>query len=507
MSPPKLLRAQNLFLKHGQTILALFLLIAAGFALLRLVNLRADMPSYVTWSNTLFTDEGIYARNAGWLVLTGNWYVEGDYNTAINYPIYFVLQVITFKLFGVNFESVRALSAVSALATIGTVWLSVQRRAGNRAAVVTVLLISTNFLFFAFSRYGQADMPMLLLVVLSLACFLLGNKPPTVFLTGVSGFLLLLALLTKTSAAFAVPILFLLVWQQQKNLKARLAHTAVLISVLGLGFILYRLFLVAPYFVDYQRVSAPLAERFQFGLQDIIFQFWKQIRVGQSVLGRMLYALALLTGTLLFIFSKVLRENLLFRTALYWIIGSFLMLSLTYYQPPRYFSHLVIPFGITLGLGIDHLLRSQKLRLIGYFILGLIIIVGLQGGLKIVNYISSPQYSMFQMANDIRQQAALDEVKSPLLIGNIAGNVSLANEMLSVGAHFDDNPKLNPNFPLERYLPTHFVSQGPVIARIEERFQKAGFQLEFIKKYDVLNNYRGKPVYLYRVIRITQDNS
>ena len=500
MSPSQKLLTQNRVLKYEPIILGVFLLMIAGFAILRLVNLRADMPSYITWSNTFFTDEGIYARNASWLVLTGNWYVEGDFNTAINYPIYFVLQVIVFKLFGVNFESVRALSAVSALASIGIVWLIVQRRVGHRAAVVTILLISTNFLFFTFNRYGQADMPMILFVVLSLACLLLGSATPSIVLTALSGFLLLLALLTKTSAAFAIPVILLLVWQQQKSMKARLTHTAVLLSILGLGLVLHRLLLVDPYIVDYQRVRGILAERFRIGIQDIFLQFWQQIRIGQSAIGGMFYGLALITGLLLFIRSRKLRENLLFLAALYWVIFTFLMLSCSFYQPPRYFSHLVIPFSIILGLGLDHLLRKKRFRLLGYLMLGLILLICLHGSFKIIRYISSPQYSVYHMADDIRRQVEFEGVKSPLLIGHIAGNVSLANGMLSVGSHFDDDStdkSTLKDFPLKRHRPTHFVTQGAVAEKVNQYFQKAGYHLTLIRKYDVLN--QKKQVYFYRV--------
>lgn len=494
----KLLIAHGHISKYERAILAFFLLVAAGFALLRLIDLRADMPSDITWSQTFYTDEGIYARNAAMLVSTGNWYVETDYNTAINYPIYFVLQVIFFKLFGVNLEAARLLSVVSTLATIGTIWWMVYRFVGSRAAAITVLLISTNFFFFVHSRYGQADMPMTLFIVLSLACLLLKRAKWEIWLTAVSGLLMVFAILTKTTAIFAVPILLFLIWQQYTTRRSRVTHSAILVGIIGFGLALHRLLLVKPYFLDYRRVSAILLSRINNTFNEIAYSFWTAIKGGVCI-GSVLYISALIVGVLLFISFSSIRQNIIFRIALLWHVFSWLILSVSSYQPSRYFSHLVIPVAIILGIGIDHLLQTERIRILGYVMLGLVLFSSLEGVFKITQYLSSAEHSLYQTANDVRRQIESEGTESPLLVGHIAGNISLANDLLSVGAHFAQE---NEDFRLEKHRPTHFVELGPVSKKAEQLFAEAGYTLEFLKKYDVLNNYsRGKQVYFYRLIK------
>jgi len=492
-------------LKVQQTIFLLFALIAVAFALLRFVNLSADMPTNITGSGTLYTDEGIYGRNAAWFVSTGGWYVPGDFNTAVNYPIYFVLQVIVFKLWGVNFEAIRTLSVLSALGVISIVGFIVKRFTSNQAAIITILLISTNFLFFAFSRYGQADMPMLLCVVLSFTCLLLSHSTPKLIFTVFSAIFLLFALLIKTSAAFAFPVLVLLIWHQQKTTKERLIHLATLTGILGVALLCYRLFLIQPYLDEYLKVSAPLRDRINVSFTSLLQQLehlLKQILAGEAAIGPMFYAAALITGFCLFVDSKNLRRNWVFRIALSWIIFYCLMLSVSFYHPPRYFSILVIPISIMLSISSDYLLRNKRFHRIGYLSLGLISWVGFQGSFNIVPYLASPQYTMYQVADDINKNIAAEGINSPLLIGHMAGNISLASEILSVGAHLDDDEGFNEDFPIEQYLPTHFISLGEANENIVDKFKKASYRLYLLGIHDVLDNYKGKKVYLYRVMKI-----
>lgn len=510
MSRLGMLIPRERLLKYERAILVVILLVAVGIALLRLLNLGADMPIGITRSHTFYTDEGIYARNAAMLVSEGNWYVKGDYNSAVNYPLYFVLQVIVFKLFGVNLETLRALSAVSALAIICTVWLIVQRHAGNRAAAIAVLLISTNFLFFAYSRFGQADMPMILFIVLSLACLLLGSTTPNIASTALSGLLMLFAILTKTYAVFAVPVLLFLIWQQNKTMRRRVVHIAVLAGVLCIGLAIYYVFLFEPYRLDYYRVSGPLLIRKAKGLRGIANAFTLALKqfIGLdcdgACFGRLFCTSALIGGPLLFIFSSSLRQNIVFRTALLWLAFGLLMLSSTNYQPSRYFSHLVIPCGIILGVGVDHLLRGNQTRLLGYVMLGLVFFTCFRGTFEIVQYVSSPRYSLYEMGNSIRKEIDSEAVKSPLLLGHIAGTVSLTNSMLSVGGLFDHE---NVDFRINQFLPTHFLELGPASKNANKLFAEANYKLKFLRQYDVFDNYGGKPVYFYRVISLKPNSN
>ena len=489
--------------KKAKAILGFFLLITAVLTLLRLVNLDADMPSNITSSATLYGDEGTYASNALKYFYTGNWYVIGDFNYPVHYPVYFVLEVIVFKLFGASFETVRAISAVSAVLVIFTIWLIVQPRVSNLAAAITTFLISSNYLFFAFSRYGQADIPTLLFVVLSLACLLLGKTTPASWRTILSALLLVCAILTKTTAVFAIPVLLVLIWQQQQTAKNRAIHLAIFLGIISLIFTVYYILLVKPYFADYQRIATSLKYRFYNTVNAILLSFWKQFKFGSYKISRLVYASALISGLFLLVSWKEIRDKLLVMISLVWLASGSFVLSLSSYQPPRYFSHLVVPLAILVGIGIDHLIRVNRVKemcIIGYLMLGIVLFASLQGIVKITQYMVSPQYSMYRMSEDIHRQIEAEKIPLPLLLGSIGQNVTLANGLPSVGGAFVYG--LDTDLLLKYHHPTHYLTLGPVVNSRSYILTKAGYQLKLIKKYDVLNNYvEGRQVHLYQMLK------
>lgn len=471
--------------------------IALGFIFLRLVNLNADMPSNITWSETLYTDEGIYARNAVWFAASGNWYVKGDLNTSINYPVYSLLQALVFKIFSVGYHSLRAISAVSAIASSGLTGFIVKRFSGNRAAAIALLILSTNFLFFAFSRYGQADMLMILLVLSSIACLLLQRVK--ISSTALSGIFAILAMLTKTSAVFVIPVLLVLIWSTEGSPQRRRIHTAILIGITGLGLGLYHIFLVQPFYEDYQLVLAPLRGRMSLYPQDLIAQFLMQMRRGQAAVGLPLYILTILAVIPFFKRPQMLKGNLCLLASFAWLVFGCLMLSTSSYHPPRYFSILVIPFSMIIGIATDSLLSVRGFKILNYLITGIIIATVATGCIRILGYMAYPNYSIYDVANTVKADIWKTKAASPLLIGHASGNVSLANGILSVGAHFDDQTELMSDFPIERYSPTHFISLMEANSRVRQDFMEAGFVLKFLSKCEVIDSYKDKSFYVYRV--------
>lgn len=131
--------------------------------------------------------------------------------------------------------------------------------------------------------------------------------------------------------------------------------------------------------------------------------------------------------------------------------------------------------------------------------LGIVLFASSQGMVKIAQYMASPQYSMYQMADDIYQQIQTEGISSPLLLGGMSGNVTLANGIPSVGAMFGYS--LDTGLLLNYHRPTHYVELAPVSKDANYILTKAGYQLKLIKKYDVLNNYvESRQVHLYQMI-------
>ena len=108
--------------------------------------LTADFPNYSPWmiDQAKFTDEGWWANAAVMHVLTGSWYVAGDYNPAVDLPVWPVLLSGLFRFTGVSVAAARALNVGLSIATLGVVFALVRRYCRLNAAtpaLIAVLLI------------------------------------------------------------------------------------------------------------------------------------------------------------------------------------------------------------------------------------------------------------------------------------------------------------------------------------------------------------------------------
>ena len=90
-------------------LLALWLVVIAGFAVLHALNLTADFPNHSPWLSdwAKYTDEGWYGNAAIRAHLFGNWYMPGDFNPAVAVPVWQFLEWILFFFTGVTVEAAR----------------------------------------------------------------------------------------------------------------------------------------------------------------------------------------------------------------------------------------------------------------------------------------------------------------------------------------------------------------------------------------------------------------
>jgi len=211
------------------------ILLAASALLLALhyVHLKADFPHYSPWPDPArVTDEGWYAGAAVRQILSGQWFLPGDFNPAVALPVFPALVYATFRLTGVSVVALRALNVSCFGATLIVLWLLVRRYANPLAAAAAVFLCACCPFYYAYSRLGIVE-PLLafesLLVLLAASYLTLDSSRLRLFLTSaIVGVLLALMVFTKTTGLCLYPAAFYLMLSRCGfNLRRFLAPAAL----------------------------------------------------------------------------------------------------------------------------------------------------------------------------------------------------------------------------------------------------------------------------------------
>ena len=205
------------------------------FALVRFINLSADFPVGIASPGLIYTDEGWWTRNAVSLVREGSWYLDDGYNPIVNLPTVPLLQSLWLKVFGVSLASARALSATCTVILSGLVYLIVRREIKSDLALLAPLIILCNYPVFVYGRLALSEMPMMVLVLISL-WLAIDPSPNQKLITPqfsthlpiiLSALFLALAILAKTTAVFALPMIFLLISLHKGTIRDRVRKNII----------------------------------------------------------------------------------------------------------------------------------------------------------------------------------------------------------------------------------------------------------------------------------------
>ncbi len=480
---------------HRWLSAALFVVIAF-FLALRFVSIEADFPAGITRSGMLYTDEGWYTNAAIRHHLGGQWNLEGDFNPIVNMPVGQLIQAGVFKAFGMSLATARiCVAAFYVLLVLGTYHLTRRWNDSLTASWVALLLAASYFLF-AYSRLAILEIVMLSLVVGSLVlASSFGHRRRLAVALG-SGLILALAVLTKSTALFALPALLYLLSARAEATREKvwLAGAAGLTCVA----IVAAHNLLASYLyphdfayfrevnLDSRLVTSPLrAARNVFGA----------LKHAQ-IIAPIVYPIALLGSTLLFVFSKRFRDSVLVRVSLLWLAAYFALLGLVSYHPPRYFLPLTLPIALLFGVAFATL--CQRLDRRPAVVLAVVLLVGIVSfnGRKILTYMLEPKFSFVGMARDVAQEIRGDKTDgSGVLIGNFADSISLETGLPSINSSLGTGDL---EWKLERYRPSHYITLGNEPA-VEETLDRC-YHRQKISEWSVFGNYhRGRKVMLFKL--------
>ena len=480
-----------------QKVLSIILfLIVVFFLFLRFVHLNADFPLGITWSGVLFTDEGWYANAALRQYISGNWYLAGDFNPAINMPLGHILHGFTFSIFGIGLSSVRTTVVVFFILLVVATALLVRRHYGVFAALLTTLLLVTNYVVFAYSRLGVMELIASSFVVYGLLAA--GNYKkdgaglPRLLLASV---LIGAAVLTKNTMVFAVPLLGYLAWHHGRNHKESFAFLGVTIiltlSVIGGYQIAARaLFPEDTAYFAQLNLDSRMHESFLqwlFRIPRVIF--------GVKTLGTGFITFSVLMTAVTLIISDRYRRHPLIHTLVGYIVFYIALLSLLAYSPPRYYLPLIVPFAAMCAISClvlrESLYKSKWSSVSGASIAPLIMVFVLSfcGSWRIASYLSDPSYSFYQMAQEVgsiikERESTVSEV---VLFGHIADSVSIESGTFPINTRLGTSTL---DWKLRKYRPQYLILHTD--EEVLDAVKSNGGYVEELASWDIYGNYYGR---------------
>jgi len=473
---------------------------------LRMATLLFDFPPGIDWSGDLYSDEGWYAQGAINQHISGQWYVAGDYNTIVNVPVFHLVQAFSFSLLGMSLAAARVTAVMFGLLLAIIAYNLVRQACSERAALAAALLLSANFYLFAYSKLAILELPMTALVLL---CMLLALSAPR--LNGGSaallGMLYGLALMTKTTASFALPALLFLVWLKPGTGQRKAMACAGFLA--GIGLLYGGYFLWANHFYpqDYAYFNEEfLTPRLTWTVSYLVYTAGRIVWNGKLV-DALVYPLTVVLVPLGLVLLRRFRTNPLVMAVLLCLAGYFTILMTRGYLPPRYYQPIAVLvtllLGILLGMvweGTGELLlprrfvpRSDNLRLAALFVLAMACAWGFG---RQANYALTPKFTYINMVHDIQQRMTASGVKQPLILGWIAHNISLETGVPALNSKYGTRDIA---WKMQTYHPNFYIALGSETPE-RDQIEAAGGQLELLATYDVLSNYYGgRPVNFYRL--------
>ena len=194
-----------------QTPTRLFWALLVGIILLRLLTLGA----YPLLDPT----EGRYAEIPREMIQTGNWIVPQLHDGKPflgKPPLMFWSTAISYEIFGINEFSARLPSFIFTLLTGFLVYLFARSFYGRTYAILTVMVLSTTFLFYLYSGYVAVDPALLVTVTLSMVSLPFALRNPKTRRGKIWGYLFFsglgLSLLAKGLIGPVVILFPLFVW-------------------------------------------------------------------------------------------------------------------------------------------------------------------------------------------------------------------------------------------------------------------------------------------------------
>ena len=474
--------------------IALLLLASAVLLGLRLAQPGADFPPGITTSGDLYADEGLHASAAVHRLTRGEWILPGDFNPVVLMPVMEVVQAAAFAVAGMSLATARAVDFMFLVLLAVAFFVLVRRLSSSLVAAAALALVLSNFVLYAFSRLALLEVPMMAMLVATLAVARSSRIQRRELAGGaLVGLGLALAVLTKATALFAFPVvLAALAWRPGERPRWRGAAAALVAS--GLVLLVHQVIVRGFFATDYACVMAANIKVSASPLQ------WarnlKHVLRQSLVVERWLFVGALPIGALAFALSSDFRRHPLVIGALLWVASYLGLLSLSTYNAPRYDIVFVPPVCLLLVLAVAALAAVPRWRGVAALVAVFLVWRGAAGGWRMGDYLAHPRWSYRDMAADVRARVRASPDVPATLLGHIACQVGLAADLACVD---DTLGSRDLAWRLDHDPPGWWVTLG-IDPKTKALLDSRG-SVELVATYHVFGDYYlgRQPVHLFRL--------
>ena len=498
----------NRFIRPGRRrglLYCLWLAAVVAFYALHFVHLAADFPSHSPWSDwAKYTDEGWYLNAATRHFFSGHWYLAGDFNPAVALPVWPLLNALLFHFTGAGILASRALVIAVFGVTLAATYLFVRRHCGRAVAYVVLSFAVTSPFLFAFGRLAIVEPLLLCLLAVAL---LLADHAATFrkavgryLLLILLGLLLVLMLLTKTTAVVLYPAIGYVLWQRLRVSGRAVYRHILLVAIVALaGFALYYAAVVhSPYLVDYRYLFSanqfPRPTSLKGMLVDLRFslQGFLQMDAGLSVA-----AAAVLLASC-FRPLRMLWRNPVYVSAVAAIGGNFFFVFWRNYQPPHYYLFAPVAMGMMIALGSARamLLPAPAVRYAPAALVAILIAVNAWSTVHIATH---PQYTLQSAADSVARYIDQHPSGRRLLLSESGDQISLMTGLPAMGDDFGTIPLHEEIAALDPGWFAAWTTVDPkTLAEIHLRSH-----LQKVAAYEVMDDPRRNLLVLYRLVPLT----
>ena len=463
-------------MKRARALYALW--IAAIFALcgLHFVHVLADFPNHSPWMDyAKYTDEGWYSSAAMRWILTGHWYLRGDFNPAVAVPAWPLLLAAIFRVTGVSLGAARLAALTIFGLNLLLSYCILRTRAARWVALLAVTVLAANPFLYAFSRLAILEP---LAVCLLLLSWLLALEVPRAsgwkrgLLLIANGLLLCLLVLTKTTGLCLVPsTLFLVAAARGFRRRAALPDLAIVMASATAPWCAWYFLLVGPhyrsdyqYFFEVNRWPQPTTLSGHFAAYWYALHGALWISPVLCVTAVALLALALIpqragdNAAFATPAAGPMRCHPLATASLLAVAGTIFLIGIENHPQPRYYQMVIYPVALLLAPGTANLLdraRTIPLRLAGTAGLAVVVGVCVAGAAQIVGYARRPQYTWLNAAAGVARYIDTHPAPNHLLLSISGDDIQLMTHLPSL---CDDFGTWDLPYRVHVYQPSWFAA-------------------------------------------------
>ncbi len=445
-------------------------------------HLLADFPNHSPWMDyAKYTDEGWYGNAAVRYLLTGQWYLRGDFNPAVALPVWPLLLAGVFHFTGVSLAVDRSLALLFFGLDLLLAYCVVRTQAERWVAMLAVTLLATSPFLWAFSRLAILESLLIFFVLLSWLLALLLPRTParlqTLMLAGV-GLLLFATILSKTTAIFLIPSTLFLVARAWAGRRSAVRALGICVAAAALPWWAYYFLAVRPHYgVDYHYLFEanhwPQPSSFTGWLGAFWWALhgclWISPTLCTAAAAVLLLALRGETGPALVVIAaepQPVRPGLygspLTAACLLAIAGYVAFIGWHNSPQPRYYEVAIYPVCFMLCIGIADLLsrrRAALLRICGAAALAAAAAISAGGIFRIAAYLRHPEYTFLNAARGVARYIDAHPGPHRLLLSVSGDNIQL---ITGVPAICDDYGTWDLPYRMHQYEPGWYAAWNDI---------------------------------------------